>query len=194
MIYVVSGFARTGTSMMMDCLSAGGLAPAFDPARDRVAEFHSDEDYHPNPNGMFELGGTLGPDFPLQYQGRLIKVMQWHLPFIAANQMGYRIVLMHRDPTEIRQSYEAFFDRPIPNAGRWVESYEKRFNQLLHHMRNRKDIVTLDVLNYREVIGDAFAAFRQLANSGWPIDTFLSTTRVDKSLCRFRVELLDPTC
>ena len=37
MIHIVAGYPRSGTSMMMQALVAGGLVAAYNPARDRGA-------------------------------------------------------------------------------------------------------------------------------------------------------------
>ena len=71
--YIVSGLERSGTSMLMQILDAGGLPMAYD---------HSsrppDDD---NPKGYFELEGgkvisrLMDQSFPLkEYKGKFIKI------------------------------------------------------------------------------------------------------------------------
>jgi hypothetical protein len=188
MIYVVSGFPRTGTSMMMRCLEAGGLTPAFSSDRERGFMTLGDDHYHPNQGGFHEvrLAEYGSPGFPLDYQDRLIKVLAWGLDSMAANPGGYRIVLMLRDPEEIRQSYEAAFGKGFnlpPDYWRRMEAVEAR-------MRNRKDVHAVSVFAYRSVVGDPRFAFDQLAAEGWPVAVEAAVNVVDPAQCRFRKEWL----
>ena len=52
MIFIVSGFMRTGTSMMMKCLEAGGLEAVFNPTRERMNKDFGDEHDQPNEGGV----------------------------------------------------------------------------------------------------------------------------------------------
>lgn len=190
MIHIVSGFVRTGTSAMMGALIAGGMTAAWSELRDAVATSRSDEQYHPNRSGLYEvpLDEYRGVDFPLQYQGRLIKVMSWGLDGLAVNSAGYRVVLMQRDPEEIRQSYEAFFDSPL--RGSWFEQYEQRMQRAVRMLRNRADVIGLDVVQYRELVQHPERELSFLAQSGWPIDARKAAATIDPEQYRFRRELL----
>ena len=53
--YFVSGFMRSGTSMMMACLEAGGMDVAHREQRNQMLEQYSDENYSPNEGGLYEL-------------------------------------------------------------------------------------------------------------------------------------------
>lgn len=153
MIHVVSGFVRTGTSMMMACLTAGGLTSAFDPARERLND-HGDEHYRPNRSGFYELSmRECGkPGWPIQHQGKLIKVMSWFLDSLEPNQEGggYRIVLMHRDPEEIRQSFEAAFGERIDPAT--LADYRERQAAIFRRLMVRRDVQSVIPLAYRAVV------------------------------------------
>src|SRR5438034_10843117 len=92
--YVVSGHPRTGTSMMMHALTAGGLVPSFSPEVDRGAKVVGD--YVQNPNGFFELSAAeqRDPWFPRRHAGRLIKSQYRQLVGLAPGQ--YKVVFMMR--------------------------------------------------------------------------------------------------
>ncbi|MDB5390323.1 MAG: Sulfotransferase family protein [Planctomycetaceae bacterium] len=110
MITVVSGLPRSGTSMMMQILQAGGLPLLCDQERP------ADEN---NPRGYFEYQKVrrLAADnsWLAEAEGHAIKVVSqllYHLP----RQFEYCIVFMRRDLTEVIRSQEQML------ASRQVES------------------------------------------------------------------------
>lgn len=187
MIYIVSGFMRSGTSAMMSALISGGMEAEWSKERDKLADSHSDNNYHPNSNGLYEvsLREYQEIDFPLKYQNKLIKVMIWGLENIAVNSEGYQIVIMQRDKEEIRQSYEAFFDKPLQM--KWFEKYDEKLLRTIQFMKNRKDVETVDVINYRDLV--SYPEF-VLANCSFPFDYKKASKVIDKEQYRFRKELL----
>jgi len=187
MIHIVSGFMRSGTSCMMAALIAGGMQAAWSEDRDRVAHSRSDGQYHPNKGGLYEvpLSEYQGVGFPLQYRGKLIKVMAWGLDGLAVNPQGYRVVLMMRDPEEIRQSYEAFFDQPLRMP--WFTEYTERMERAVKLVRNRNDVLSVDVMQYRDLVTNPQA---ELAMLDWPIDVKAAAATVDPVQCRFKREQL----
>jgi len=97
-IYIVSGLPRSGTSMMMKMLDAGGLAPLVDNIR--VA----DED---NPKGYYEFErvkqlqtdkGWL-PDA----DGKVVKIISMLLQHLPGNY-SYKVIFMLRNIDEILAS------------------------------------------------------------------------------------------
>jgi len=189
MIWICSGFMRTGTSAMMAALIAGGMDAAWSRERDGVADRRADAHYHPNKAGLFEvpLREYGEPAFPLQYQGKLIKVMSWGLDGLAVNTEGYRVVLMQRDPEEIRQSYEAFFGQPLRMP--WFEQYTERMDRAVKMLRNRNDVLGVDVVAHRDLMEQPSQVMRCLS-SEWPIDPANAASVVDMNQWRFRRELL----
>lgn len=172
---------------MMSALIAGGMAAAWSSERDGVAHAHADGMYHPNRSGLYEvpLREYTDADFPLKYQGKLIKVMSWGLDGLAVNPQGYRVVLMQRDPEEIRQSYEAFFSQPLRMP--WLEQYAERMERAVKMLRNRNDVLSIDVLQYRELVANPLT---ELALLDWPIDVRAAAAVIDPKQCRFKRELL----
>lgn len=187
MIWICSGFMRSGTSAMMAALVAGGMSAEYSEQRNQVADRHADQHYHPNPAGLFEvpLREYQDPDFPLRYQGKLIKVMSWGLDGLAVNPQGYRVVLMQRDSEEIRQSYEAFFDRPLRMP--WFDQYTERMERAVKMLRNRNDVLSVDAVQYRDLVANPLS---ELAMLDWPIDVRAAAKIVDPKQCRFKREIL----
>lgn len=175
---------------MMAALIAGGMDAAWSEKRDKLAQSKADEHYHPNKSGLYEvsLREYSEPTFPLQYQGKLIKVMVWGTDGIAVNPDGYRVILMHRDKEEIRQSYEAFFSKPLRMP--WFEQYEQRMERAEKMLRNRKDVASVHRVKYRELVDDPSGVLAGLKEVGWPIEIAKSADVIDPEQCRFRRENL----
>lgn len=188
MIYIVSGYTRSGTSMMMQALIEGGLNGAYDIGREKMNENFGDEYYKPNVYGFFELyiHRYQKLNFPLDYKGKLIKIINTGLRNLSVHE--YKIVYMLRNPEEIRQSYEAFFSR---NLTMKLEEYEPWMNKHILMMKNRRDVKSIDVFQYREVLKDPLKYFSILREHGWPIDVYKSITTIDPSQNRFRIEELE---
>ena len=185
--YIVSGHMRTGTSMMMDALSKGGLKPTYSNNRDKIRLERSDKHYDANKCGLYELDNKEYQkyNFPKDYEGMLIKCMWYHLPILSAGK--YKIVFMKRNPEEIRQSFMAFFGG---SQRQLCDKYEERMQIAIDRLKMRGD-VELTVFNYRDVVEDPEKHFNILKNSGWEIDVSKCASVVDKKLCRYKVEELE---
>jgi len=101
--YIVSGLERSGTSLLMQILRAGGVPCAFDTAS-RPPDAN-------NPRGYFELeGGKIisrlrDGVFPLaDYRGRFIKITAYGMRFLPSGR--YSVVYTERDIDEVLDSME----------------------------------------------------------------------------------------
>lgn len=186
-VYIVSGFMRCGTSMMMRALEAGGLQAVSRASRDAMRKSYADEFYDPNEGGLYELEMSdykqLG--FPRQFKGKLIKCLlgginEWTpVPKI-------KCVFMRRDIEEIRQSYLAFFDQPLTAPNNIIE---QKIDLAIQSLANRRD-TEFEVFWYADVIADPLRHFELLREQGWPIDPVASAAIVNPELYRFRKERL----
>lgn len=97
-IYVVSGLPRSGTSMMMKMLEAGGLSPVTDKIRT------ADDD---NPKGYYELEAVKrtkqDPSWVATAEGKVVKVIAQLLPDLPSDR-HYKVVFMRRNLDEILAS------------------------------------------------------------------------------------------
>jgi predicted AlkP superfamily phosphohydrolase/phosphomutase/tetratricopeptide (TPR) repeat protein len=104
-ITVVSGLPRSGTSMMMQALVAGGAVPFTDDQRPADAS---------NPNGYFEHAAVKGMAKDARFlalaRGKTIKVVAPLLPFLPP-RFRYRIVFMERDMHEVLGSQDTMLGR-----------------------------------------------------------------------------------
>lgn len=188
MIYLVTGYMRSGTSMMMQSLIAGGLEALYDERRENMNKSYGDEHYKPNAKGFYEPSymeyRKFG--FPKMHDGKLLKVLRGGVPMLAV--ADYLVILMRRHPEEIRQSYEAFFGGKADMV--ILNNYEERLTNTEEMIRNRRDM-NLTCLDYRTVVDDPNLAFETLRENGWPIDVDVAAANVDPTQCRFRLELLE---
>lgn len=168
---------------MMAALIAGGMDAAYSEKRNALANQHADELYHPNRSGLYEvpLSEYDAPGFPLQYDGKLIKVMSWGMRSLAVHD--YRVVLMRRHPEEIRQSYEGFFGRSIK-----LDDYDPKMDALEKQLCNRRDVLSVTVIQYRDLVEHPHRELTRLHN--WPIDHDLAAATIDPEQYRFRLERL----
>jgi len=94
-ITVVSGMPRSGTSLMMRMLEAGGLPVLTDGLR--LPDEH-------NPRGYFEYEPVkrLAQDSSWlpSARGKAVKIICWLLPYLP-DSLDYRVVFMERDLDEI---------------------------------------------------------------------------------------------
>lgn len=169
MIYLVSGFFRSATTKMMECLEAGGIPVYYSRERNALNEEYTDKRSRPNPRGLYEPSTTdlheVG--FPKKHDGKAIKVMQNWTYCLAVHD--YRVVLMKRDPVEIIEDYERTFkdywDAEL--RSRWIREYPEKFRELERQFKNRRDVRSVNVIEVDDFIAEPQAA---LASLDWPID------------------------
>ena len=151
MIYVVSGLPRSGTSMMMKMLEAGGLTILTDNIRT------ADDD---NLQGYYELervkamkeGDTAWVE---EAQGKVIKVISAlleHLP----NAYQYKVIFMEREMMEILASQRKMLERrgkpgnPAED-GKFAELYGKHLEKVKSWLVVQKNMDVLFV-PYNEML------------------------------------------
>jgi hypothetical protein len=184
---VVSGLPRSGTSMMMRMLEAGGIEPFADGAR------AADVD---NPEGYYELRRVMelerDPDrsWVRQARGRALKVISFllrHLP----DDNAYRIVYMRRNLDEVLASQDKMLDRlgnPAPgaDAASTKESYRNDIVAARLHARKHSHMEMLEV-HYAETVADPAATARAVnAFLGGHLDEAAMAAAVKAELYRNR--------
>jgi len=191
-VLVVSGLPRSGTSMLMQMLEAGGM-PIL---TDRVRE--ADED---NPRGYFEFESVKkllrDQSWLAQARGKALKVVA---PLVNSLPGGfnYRVVLIERDYDEILASQTRMIARRTQSGGsesiddsperreRLRREYARLIAQTRALLRNRSNVQLLE-LRYKDIVGDpAQAAVMINAFSGGTLDIRAMASAVDRSLHRNR--------
>lgn len=151
-IVVVSGLPRSGTSMAMKMLEAGGLPVATDGLR------AADES---NPNGYYELEDVkslaAGADaaWLAGARGKAVKVISFLLTYLPESY-DYQVIFMRRDLNEIVASQNAMLDargepRGAPDE-RMRANYVQHLEQIERFLARRSCFSTLTV-DYAAVVG-----------------------------------------
>lgn len=187
-VYVVSGYMRSGTSMMMKALEAGGMEACYRASREEMRLHFADQHYDPNVGGLYELerNDYLAPDFPHGYEGKLVKVLRMGVAQMNVSPSGVRVLFMRRDPEEIRQSYMAFFGR----TDMTTDNIEAMVTRSLAMARNRRDTDVMEV-PFRGVVDDPLAWFERIKAFGFAINVSAAAAVVRPDLLRYRREELE---
>jgi len=152
-IVIVTGLPRTGTSMMMQMLHAGGIEPLTDGVRS------ADES---NPKGYYELERVK--DFEKERdkswlrdaRGRAVKIIAFlmhHLP----ETYNYKVVFMNRKLNEVLASQTRMLD----SLGEETDTADPRMRQLyINHLARTKSLVAhrscfeVHHVQYHDVVAD----------------------------------------
>lgn len=185
MIYLISNIHRSGSSMMMRCLTEAGMIGAYDEEVNSQLDFFAPDDYLPNPHGFYQLQRTPNEFTVSQYENKVLKFpfrRLIHLP-----QGEYKICFLKRNPLEIQASMQAF--TPFRSWGKdsvVCEFYDLVIDTILNNLQSRTDI-NLTVLNYADIVANPTTEFQKLYNNGWPIDVNIAASLVNDSLYRLRL-------
>lgn len=183
-VYVVSGLPRSGTSLAMDLLQAGGMELFTDGAREPDAD---------NPNGYFEhiLATRLRTESDWVYGaiGKAVKIISPSLRFLPVD-VRYRIVFMRRDVREISRSQERMLERLGKGTGDNREEIEQVMASHLHQVEGwiaLQEHVDVLYLDYAQVVTAPEEACQRLIEfAGLAGDAGHMAARVDPMLYRQR--------
>ncbi len=185
-IVIVSGLPRSGTSMMMKMLVAGGLEPLIDNVRT------ADSD---NPKGYFEFERVKALDkgdtaWVPEARGKVVKVISALLKYLPATEK-YKVIFMRRNLEENMQSQK----KMLVNRGEATDSVSDE--ELLGLLQKHLDLVDawlsrqLNIeymyLWYHEMVNDPQEHARKVnAFLGGRLDEAKMLEQVDKKLYRNR--------
>lgn len=157
---MVSGLPRSGTSMLMQMLAAGGMPVLTDGVR------QADED---NPYGYFEYEPVKRSATDVTWVsdavGKAVKVVHLLLPWLPADY-PYRVLFMRREMNEVLASQQRMLRRTgrrgadLPD-GRLAEVFEDQVTRVVEWLGRQHNIAVLS-LQYRAVLDDPPAAARQI--------------------------------
>lgn len=172
-IIIVSGLPRSGTSMMMRMLEAGGMRILKDEIR------KADED---NPAGYYEFEKVKelkkDPSWLENAKGKAVKIISSlleHLP----ERYTYKIIFMHRNMEEILNSQrqmlirrgEATNEVSDEKVGKMFLKHLKKIEERLNKQSNM-DVLTV---HYNEIL-------KEPAKHGEIINRFLGNTLNTKNM------------
>ena len=198
-ILIVSGLPRSGTSMMMQMLTAGGIEPLTDGERE------ADSD---NPKGYleFEPAKRLMTDrtWLPQADGKVVKIIAQLLPYLPPKPHRYKVVFMERDLDEVTRSQEVMLENldrkgaKLPTA-QLKQAFASQVAALKTMLGKHGSVTTL-WLDHAQVIADPAKAARQVAlfvgdvagpERNQPLDEHAMACVVDPDLHRQRAEASD---
>jgi hypothetical protein len=184
-VFVVSGLPRSGTSLAMQMLHAGGIPAVTD------GERASDDD---NPRGYFEFErvkqlrtDTSWLDDAAGKAVKVIHLLLQHLP----DDRPYRVLFMDRDLREVVRSQSVMLERSGRAGGglapdRLMAVYRQQLDATMAWLAARPNFQVLSVPYARLVsepapVVDAIARF-----TGRPLDRERMLSAVDPGLYRNR--------
>jgi len=184
-VTIVSGLPRSGTSLMMQMLAAGGLSPLHDNHRS------ADSD---NPRGYFEFAPAknirMDDSWMPHAKGRALKLVAQLLPFLPPNY-EYRIILMERSLEEVIASQKVMLYRhgregAALSSDKLREVYEEHLLLVTKELEERK-LPVLRISHHESISDPAGSAERVADFLGLRLDRAAMTAVIDPSLHRQRL-------
>jgi LPS sulfotransferase NodH len=179
-ITVVSGLPRSGTSLMMKMLEAGGLPVMQDGIRE------ADRD---NPKGYYEFERVKQMDkgdtaWMAEAQGKVVKIISALLKHMPP-EYEYRVIFMRRHMKEILASQRKMLghrgeDAEKMDDEKMGELFEKHMAQVFAWLGQQPNVRYIQV-HYNDLLADPVAYARQ-------VDEFLDG-RLDEQKM---IEMVDP--
>jgi hypothetical protein len=184
-VTVVSGLPRSGTSLMMQMLAAGGVQVLADGQRA--------PDQH-NPRGYFEFEAVKHTRTDFSWltlaEGKAVKVVHLLLPHLPLDR-DYRVIFMQRDLFEVIASQRAMLQqqgRPaaaMPDS-RLAEVFAKQLDEVRRWLSSNKNFRVLH-LQHRDVIDTPLPVAPQIAAFlGGDLDPERMAAAVEPNLYRQR--------
>ena len=179
-IIVVSGLPRSGTSLMMKMLEAGGLPVMQDGIRE------ADRD---NPKGYYEFERVKQIDkgdtaWMAEAQGKVVKIISALLKHMPP-EYEYRVIFMRRHMKEVLASQRKMLvhrgeDAEKMDDEKMGELFEKHMAQVFAWLGQQPNVRYIQV-HYNDLLADPVAYARQ-------VDEFLDG-RLDEQKM---IEMVDP--
>ena len=158
-LIIVTGLPRSGTSLLVSLLAAGGYPILTDHVRPPDAD---------NPRGYYEyeLVKSLMRDnaWLHQQRGRAVKIISTLLPFVPPG-IPLKVIFIQRDIGEVLASQSAMLARagkaPIADPTVLESAFQKQLTAT-RALLNARPLTEQLPLHYHEVIRDPAAAIAQL--------------------------------
>jgi len=190
-ITVVSGLPRSGTSLMMQMLVAGGLPALTDGLRS------ADEN---NPKGYFEWEPAKAlkqePEAIAAGEGKVVKIISALLVQLPASH-DYRVVFMLRPLEEVVASQNRMLERmgkevPRTPPGAVISACQKHLKEVDASLANKPNLRVLRV-NHADVVAQPLGTAGRIAEFvGVPLSIDNMAAQVERSLYRERAGSLSP--
>lgn len=185
-IVVISGLPRSGTSMMMKMLEAGGLSAMTDSLRVADAD---------NPKGYYEFERVKQLDkgdttWVPEARGKVIKVISALLKYLPSNEK-YKVIFIRRNMPEILASQRKMLinrgeDPDKMDDAQMAMLFEKHVQQVEQWLKDQPNFETLYV-HYSDILSDPVTQAQRIGDFlGGRLDTEKMVEVVDPELYRNR--------
>lgn len=185
MITIVSGLPRSGTSLTMQMLVAGGMTPLSDGERTADAD---------NPRGYLEWERIKQvPNDPVciaEAEGKVVKVISRLLLSLPSDH-EYRVIFMQRPLLEVLASQDQMLRRrgtykEGANPAAMGAAFEKHLREVYSWLAGKPYVKSIRV-SYRDALKHPEEVSRKLAEFlGIPLNVEAMIPQSDPSLCRNR--------
>lgn len=187
-VYIVSGLPRSGTSMMMQMLEAGGLQPFTDNLRTADTS---------NPKGYYEHEAIkrLAVDNKVikLARGKVVKVISSLLKFLP-DRYHYKVIVMKRNLTEVAVSQEKMLlqnnklkpDSAILNM---EQNLTASYNEAINYLNSKSNMDYLEI-DYTRILENPEHYCQILSDfTGKKLDATNMLKIVDKNLHRNKINV-----
>jgi hypothetical protein len=188
-ITIVSGLPRSGTSVTMQMIHAGGLAALTDEIRSADVD---------NPRGYFEFEPVKktkqDPSWLPQARGKVVKMVHMlllDLPLGTGDK--YRVVMTHREANEVLASQAKMLERLGRKGGavdpaQLKQIFQQQMTRVLKHLADHPNDFSTCEVSYNEMVSSPRATAERLNTFlGGTLDIEKMVAAVDSSLYRNRL-------
>lgn len=182
-ILVVTGLPRSGTSLLMQMLESGGIAPLTDNVRKPDVD---------NPKGYYEFERVKDLPFDVEWienaRGKVVKVNGPLVTYLPATYQ-YKIIYVDRNIHEIIQSQNTMIGHRTgkkdenPDA---IHDMLEVATMMLNWLKNQRNINLL-IVDYNKMVSDPLPAISKIVEFvGDGLDEKKMLEAVDEKLYRNR--------
>jgi len=182
---IVSGLPRSGTSLMMQMLEAGGIPALTDGIRAPDVD---------NPKGYYEFEPVKktkeDPSWVAQGVGSVVKMV--HLLLLdLPTEFDYRVVFLRRDLDEVVRSQDIMLQHRDENSDgisreRLKKVYTSQISTVKEHMHTHADRFKVIEVDYNEIVTTPSPSVQKVSAFLDGLDTVRMLETVDPSLYRNR--------
>jgi predicted AlkP superfamily phosphohydrolase/phosphomutase/tetratricopeptide (TPR) repeat protein len=183
-IVIVSGLPRSGTSMLMQVVTAGGLAALTDQRREADAD---------NPRGYYEFEAVKGIGADTSWvpraRGKAVKVVAPLLPYLPQVER-YRVIFVERPLQEILDSQTAMLQRlgkPSDKRSRrrLAQSYVEQIARVQKLVRAKAGMFRVLAIDYHAALAQPHATAKEINDFlGGDLDEAKMAAAIDPALRR----------
>jgi predicted AlkP superfamily phosphohydrolase/phosphomutase/Flp pilus assembly protein TadD len=181
-VTIVSGLPRSGTSMMMQMLKAGGLDILTDNIR-------KEDDNNPKGYLEYEKAKKLASDnsWMAEANGKTVKVITQLLHFLPP-AFNYKVIYMVRDMNEVLRSQQVMLGKDPANFNTTIaQAYQQHHDKSQAWLKAQPHIEVLHV-NYADAVNSPREVAENIASFlGTDLDLDAMEKAVDSALYRNKV-------